>query len=74
MTCANYKGEMVESPADLYQTVATHADGLLVWSRRGDLQQVRYGLQVDHTTESVTAAKLFGYAVHHFAQCEGLLD
>ena len=74
MKCRNYKGEMIEAPADLYQHVATHADNHIVWSRRGRLHQVRYGLQVSQFHDSFMAAREFGHCVHHYAECEGLLS
>ena len=71
---ANYKGEMVTPPADLYQHVAVHADGLIVWSRRGNLHQVRYGLQVRRFDCQIKACHEYGECVRHYAECECLLD
>lgn len=75
----NAAGEMVEAPADLPIIVADYADGYIVWSRKGKVHQVRYGLQV-HTYGLLDrqrvemAADDFGQCVRHYAECEGLLD
>jgi len=76
MKVPNYKGKMVEAPADLYQHVATLCDHYLVWSRKGSLHQVRYGLHVE-TFEGEDAAL---YAVQeltecmiHYVECNGVL-
>jgi hypothetical protein len=73
MKCPNYAGEMIEAPTDLYQHVATYADHYIVWSRRGNLHQVRYGLETKQFQDSIEAATEFGYCIHHYAECEGLI-
>jgi hypothetical protein len=72
--CRNHKGELVDAPADLYQIVATYAECLIVWSRRGRLHRVRYGMQVNETHSARQASEWFGSNVAHFATCEGKLD
>ena len=74
MRVRDYKGKLVDAPADLYQHVAVYADGFIVWSRRGKLHQVRYGLQVNQYNNSMAAAKCFGFSVRHYAESDGLLD
>jgi hypothetical protein len=70
---------MVETPADLHQHVAHLYDGHIVWSRRGNLHQVRYGLQVatfEPNEENVIELALNELAscIRHYAEREGLLD
>ena len=78
MKFCNYKSELVTAPRDFNTTIATHCatdDGPIVcWSvsARGE-HRVRYGLQVDNTYDDLEAAHKFGEAVHHFAECEGLI-
>jgi hypothetical protein len=60
-------------PEDLYQHVARYAAIPLVWSRRGNLHQVRYGLQTQQFQDSLEAAEEFGRCVHYHAEGEGLI-
>lgn len=74
MKFRNYKGEMVESPPDRTVVVASLFDGCVVWSLKGPVHQVRYGLEVKTFKDDIEAAKEFGLCVLHCAECSGLYD
>ena len=72
----NYAGEMVETPADFPIFVASVDSVVWTWkkTRRTELHQVRYGLQVRQFPTSEDAAHEFGLCVRHQAESAGLLD
>lgn len=61
-------------PADLPTIVSSLEDGMIVWSRKGNKHQVRYGLQVKTFTTDWEAVKELGECIQHFARCESRLD
>jgi len=71
-----------DPPADLPVVIADIGEGMIVWSRKGRLHRVRYGLQVreykqdgsDPVYAQLAASEEFGHNVRHFAECEGLMN
>ena len=76
MQFRNYKGELVNAPADKPVVLASQGGSMVVWSRDGPTgrHMVRYGLQAKFYTDDLLAAHEFGECVRHYLECQGLLD
>lgn len=46
----------------------------VLWYVSRTKHYIIYGAQVNETENGMEAARLFGYAVHHQAECEGRLS
>lgn len=73
MKFRDYRGNLVEAPKDLPQTITNLYDGLIVWSRDKEKHQIRYGLQIKTFPGPIMAAEFLGHCVMHNASCDGLL-
>ena len=63
--CKDWKGVSRVPPEDFETLLAIAADGYIVWTKRGEMHRVRYGLQATNFADWHDALRAFGDAMSH---------